>query len=103
MLSANARREAYRAEVVPWPAKPLKYLMEQNVKSPYLATFAPEREQPQQTACCHSITSSTWASNVGEIVWPSAFAVFILSVTSNFVGCSMGRSAGVAPLRILFT
>jgi hypothetical protein len=43
MPSANARREAYRAEVVPWPAKPLKYLMEQNVKSPYLATFAPER------------------------------------------------------------
>ena len=35
MLSANARREAYRAEVVPWPAKPLKYLMEPNVKSPY--------------------------------------------------------------------
>ena len=31
MLSANVR---YRAEVVPWPAKPLKYLMGQNVKSP---------------------------------------------------------------------
>ena len=40
MLSANVR---YRAEVVPWPAKPLKYLMGQNVKSPYLATFVPER------------------------------------------------------------
>jgi hypothetical protein len=40
MLSANVR---YRAEVVAWPAKPLKYLMEQNVKSPYLATFVPER------------------------------------------------------------
>ena len=36
MLSANARREAYRAEVVDrLPAKPLKYLMGQNVKSPF--------------------------------------------------------------------
>jgi hypothetical protein len=40
MLSANVR---YRAEVVVWPAKPLKYLMEQNVKSPYSAIFVPER------------------------------------------------------------
>jgi hypothetical protein len=34
ILSANVSREARRAEVVCWPAKPLKYLMVQNVKSP---------------------------------------------------------------------
>ena len=51
----------------------------------------------------YSITSSAWASNVDEIVRPSAFAVFLLIATSNFVGCSTGRSAGFAPLRILST
>ena len=43
MLSANVSREAHRAEVVLWRAKPLKYLVGQNVKSPLLATFVPER------------------------------------------------------------
>ena len=51
----------------------------------------------------YSITSSACASNVGEIVRPSASAVFILITTSNFVGCSTGRSAGFAPLMILST
>src|SRR5438093_5417210 len=34
------------------------------------------------------------------IVSPSALAVLRLTTTSNFVGCSTGRSAGLAPLRI---
>jgi hypothetical protein len=37
------------------------------------------------------------------IVSPSAFAVFRLTATSNTVGCSMGSSPGLAPLRILST
>jgi len=37
------------------------------------------------------------------IVRPSALAVFTLMTSSNFVGCSTGRSAGLAPLRILST
>ncbi len=32
-----------------------------------------------------------------------AFAVLRLMTSSNFVGCSTGRSAGLAPLRILST
>jgi hypothetical protein len=32
---------------------------------------------------------------------PSALAVFELMITSNFVGCSIGRSPGFAPARIL--
>ena len=34
---------------------------------------------------------------------PSALAVFRLIASSNFVGCSTGRSPGLAPLRILST
>lgn len=49
------------------------------------------------------ITSSARASTAGGIVRPSALAVLRLITNSNFVGCSMGRSAGFAPLRILST
>src|SRR5262245_711586 len=48
----------------------------------------------------HSITSSAWASSVGEIVRPSALAVLRLMTRSNLVGCSIGKSPGLAPLRI---
>ena len=37
------------------------------------------------------------------IVSPSAFAVLRLITSSNLVGCSTGRSAGLAPLRIRST
>src|SRR6516225_7407562 len=37
------------------------------------------------------------------MVRPRAFAVFRLITSSNFVGCSMGRSEGFAPFRILST
>src|SRR3989442_14948562 len=37
------------------------------------------------------------------MVSPSDFAVFMLMTSSNFVGCSTGRSAGLAPFRILST
>jgi hypothetical protein len=46
----------------------------------------------------------TWSarpSSDGGIVSPSAFAVLRLMTNSNFVGCSTGRSARLAPLRIL--
>ena len=51
----------------------------------------------------YSITSSAWASNVGETVRPSDFAVFILMTTWNLVGCSTGKLAGWVPLMILST
>src|SRR5262245_39261781 len=37
------------------------------------------------------------------IVRPRAFAVLRLITNSNFLGCSRGRSPGLAPLRILST
>lgn len=49
----------------------------------------------------HSITPSARASIVAGTSMPRAFAVRRLITNSNFVGCSMGRSAGLAPRRIL--
>jgi hypothetical protein len=51
----------------------------------------------------HSITSSAVASRVGGMESPSALAVLRLMTNSNLVGCSTGRSAGFAPVKILCT
>jgi hypothetical protein len=51
----------------------------------------------------HSITSSAIASSVGGMVRPSALAVVRLMTRSNLVGCSTGRSPGLAPRKILST
>jgi len=47
----------------------------------------------------YSITSSASESRLSEILTPMAFAVLRLITSSNLVGCSTGRSAGLAPLR----
>src|SRR5438445_3773427 len=49
------------------------------------------------------VRPSARPSTDGGIVRPSALAVFKLMTNSNRVGCSTGRSAGFAPLRILST
>ena len=51
----------------------------------------------------HSITSSARAKRVGGIVSPSALAVIRLMTSSTLVLCWIGRSAGLAPLRIFPT
>src|SRR5262245_13290863 len=51
----------------------------------------------------HSITSSARASSASGTVRPSALAVVRLMTRSNLVGCSIGRSAGLAPRNILST
>ena len=51
----------------------------------------------------YSITSSARASTVGGISRPSALAVLRLITSSNFIGCSTGRSAGFAPVRMRST
>ena len=57
---------------------------------------------PQQKLV-YSITSSARASSVGGTVRPSALAVLRLMINKNLVGKATGRSAGLAPLRILST
>jgi hypothetical protein len=47
----------------------------------------------------HSITSSARPSSVSGKVRPSALAVFILMISSTFVDCWTGKSAGFSPLR----
>ena len=51
----------------------------------------------------HLTTSSARSSNDCGIVRPSALAVLRLITRSNFVGCSTGKSPGLAPLTILST
>src|SRR6516225_7742890 len=51
----------------------------------------------------YSMTSSARARIAGGIVRPSASAAFRLTTSSNLTGCCTGRSAGLAPLRILST
>src|SRR5688500_3350587 len=51
----------------------------------------------------HRITRSALARTLGGIVNPICLAVLRLIASSNFVGCSTGRSLGFAPLRILST
>jgi uncharacterized membrane protein YfcA len=59
----------------------------------------------RQCATCsnYSITPSARATTDRGIVKPSALAVLRLTTSSRVVGCSTGRSAGLAPLRILST
>src|SRR6266581_9674837 len=49
------------------------------------------------------ITSSARSWNSRLIVSPSVCAVLRLTTSSNLLGCSIGRSAGFAPFRILST
>src|SRR5439155_3709769 len=64
-----------------------------------------EREREKHDECdgLHRITSSAWNSSVGGIIRPRTWAVFMLMTNSNCIGCSIGRSPGLAPLRILAT
>src|SRR6516225_11280607 len=64
---------------------------------------ADQKSHAKQPASSHSITSSARARIEGGMVRPSALAVFRLTTSSNVVGCWTGRSAGLAPLRILPT
>jgi len=58
-------------------------------------------EQRDELAAFHSITSSASASSLSGIWRPSDLAVLRLMTSSNLVGCSTGRFAGFAPLKIL--
>ncbi len=51
----------------------------------------------------HWITVSARMRTDWGIVRPMALAVLRLMTSSNVVGCSTGRSAGLAPFRILST
>src|SRR5262245_35919897 len=60
-------------------------------------------DERDEVALPHSITSSARASSVAGTSIPSALAVLRLITISNLVGCWTGKSAGVAPFKILTT
>src|SRR5262249_32844066 len=62
-----------------------------------------ERASDERSSIHYSMISSARANTDCGIVRPRALAVLRLMTSSNFVGCSTGRSAGLAPLRILST
>src|SRR4029077_13753854 len=49
----------------------------------------------------HLITRPALTSTFGGIVRPICLAALRLIISSNLVGCSTGRSAGLAPFKIL--
>ena len=61
------------------------------------------RTHAPQQGTSYSITWSARTSSVGGTARPSAFAVFRLTSNSNLVACSIGKSAGLVPWRILST
>src|SRR5262245_52043412 len=60
-------------------------------------------EQRDELAAFHSITRSTRNRIDGEIATPKALTLFRLITNSNLTGCCTGKSAGLAPLKILST
>src|SRR4029079_5759021 len=51
----------------------------------------------------HRITRSALARTLGGMANPIWLAVLRLMISSNLVGCSTGRSPGLAPFKILST
>src|SRR5262249_35756616 len=64
---------------------------------------APTHDGDERSPVHHSMIWSARPRTDGGMVSPSAWAVLRLITSSNLVGCSTGRSAGFAPLRILST
>ena len=61
------------------------------------------RAREERATVYHWMILSARCSSVCGMASPSAFAVYKLMTSSNLVGCSTGRSAGFAPLKILST
>jgi hypothetical protein len=74
-----------------------------HVYSASTARLGPLERHVGQPSASHSITLVARNRNSSESLIPSASAVLRLTTSSNFVGCSIGRSPGLAPLRILST
>ena len=67
------------------------------------SSFVPKADPCTAPNQFYSISWSARRRKDSEIVSPSALAVLRLMISSNFVGCWMGRSEGLAPFKILST
>ena len=61
---------------------------------------SPQHEGVQQNRQLYSINRSAATCSPSGMVSSSAAAVLRLIVSSNFTGCSTGRSAGLVPFRM---
>ena len=93
-LEAEAQRTLEGVGWTPWFGWDTSWACRWDV--PYLT-------HPYAPAPPYWITSSAWKRTAVGIVRPSALAVLRLMTSSNLVGCSMGRSPGLAPLRMRST
>ena len=80
-----------------------RWLGHRDTRAVRLAGWCPDCGGNSGAASGHSIIWSARDSTDGGIVRPRVLAVLRLITSSNFVGCSTGRSPGLAPLRILST
>jgi hypothetical protein len=71
--------------------------------TPYLGRTSTGWTAPACGWRTYSIASSAMASSVAGTSRPSALAVLRLIASANLVGCSIARSLGFAPRRILST
>ena len=83
--------------------RPLRCVSDQIYASPRNVVMGHKETHAPQQGPFYSITSSAMAMSVGGIVSPRALAVFRLKANSNVVGASTGKSAGLAPRKILST
>jgi hypothetical protein len=73
------------------------------VAAPHGARRSREEEPANKLPPPHSITSSARISSAGGIATPISLATFKFTASATRVGCSIGRSAGLAPLSTLST
>src|SRR4029077_7237443 len=91
-----ARRSSSRAETQAADARDSRRLLRARCERPRCYRAAKQRDE---LSPFHSITSSARPSRGSGMVRPSALAVFKLIISSIFVTCWTGRSAGFSPLR----
>src|SRR5262249_27862529 len=75
-----------------------RWLLRASRKRPRRSRAAEQCDEVTPTD--HSITFSAIASRLSGISRRRAFAVLRLITSSNLVGCTTGKSAGLSPLRI---
>src|SRR5437868_13656771 len=92
-----------RSEVKKGNASALRPLRAGDARQQQCPRGAQNETAGRRCPAAHSITSSALTRSDCGTVRPSALAVFRLITNSNLVGCSTGRSAGLAPFKILST
>jgi len=105
LTPGSAKRSLHRAEIRACTHKIVRYAPDSGTIADI--TGGPSRAKLRHFArsflASYSITSSARTKNDSGRFNPINFAVLRLTVRKNRVGCSIGKSAGLAPLKILST